>query len=150
MALIKCRECGRELSDKADCCPHCGCVYHMSKNTKQSKRVSINTIILICGSCVIGIFLFIVLFVGLRSMLSPKLQEGVWYVDDYDEPVYRFDDGDLYAWNYWYDRAEDIGWYTIDGMIISGYNLDDSDDFECEIISDNEIQCDGDSYFVES
>lgn len=25
MALIKCSECGKEMSDKAACCPHCGC-----------------------------------------------------------------------------------------------------------------------------
>ena len=25
MALIKCPECGREISDKAESCPHCGC-----------------------------------------------------------------------------------------------------------------------------
>lgn len=25
MALIKCAECGKEMSDKAACCPHCGC-----------------------------------------------------------------------------------------------------------------------------
>lgn len=25
MALIKCSECGREVSDKATTCPHCGC-----------------------------------------------------------------------------------------------------------------------------
>ena len=25
MALIKCSECGKDVSDKADACPHCGC-----------------------------------------------------------------------------------------------------------------------------
>lgn len=25
MALIKCPECGKEISDKAISCPHCGC-----------------------------------------------------------------------------------------------------------------------------
>lgn len=25
MALIKCQECGKEISDKATSCPHCGC-----------------------------------------------------------------------------------------------------------------------------
>ena len=25
MALIKCPECGKEISDKAGACPHCGC-----------------------------------------------------------------------------------------------------------------------------
>ncbi len=25
MALIKCTECGNEISEKAEQCPHCGC-----------------------------------------------------------------------------------------------------------------------------
>lgn len=26
MALIKCRQCGHDMSDKAECCPKCGCL----------------------------------------------------------------------------------------------------------------------------
>ena len=32
MALIKCEECGKEFSDKADICPNCGC-----PNSQKSK-----------------------------------------------------------------------------------------------------------------
>ena len=38
MALIKCPECEREISDKAEACPHCGCP--TAKNVKQ-KQLSI-------------------------------------------------------------------------------------------------------------
>lgn len=31
MALIQCPECGKELSDKARRCPHCGCPAKMSQ-----------------------------------------------------------------------------------------------------------------------
>lgn len=37
MALIKCPECGRELSDRADMCPHCG--YKVVNNKKILKRM---------------------------------------------------------------------------------------------------------------
>lgn len=33
MALIKCPECGKEVSDKASCCVHCGCPIHSEQNT---------------------------------------------------------------------------------------------------------------------
>ena len=34
MALIKCPECGKEISDKATCCIHCGCpMYYIIKKT---------------------------------------------------------------------------------------------------------------------
>jgi len=37
MALIKCTECGREVSDKANCCVHCGCPLDIkSDNTNET------------------------------------------------------------------------------------------------------------------
>lgn len=36
MALIKCPECGREISDKALCCPHCG--YTMQNEIKTTDK----------------------------------------------------------------------------------------------------------------
>ncbi len=40
MALIKCKECGKEISDKSDICPHCG--YSNKNNTHNSKINSIS------------------------------------------------------------------------------------------------------------
>lgn len=38
MALIKCPECGKEISDKAVSCPQCGCpiIIHSAKDIKES------------------------------------------------------------------------------------------------------------------
>jgi len=34
MGLIKCKECGKEISDKAQKCPHCGAItVHEAKKT---------------------------------------------------------------------------------------------------------------------
>lgn len=38
MALIKCPECGREVSSEAPTCPHCG--YQLKKTTYSSSSVS--------------------------------------------------------------------------------------------------------------
>ena len=35
MALIKCCECGREMSDKATACAHCGCSISESTSKKE-------------------------------------------------------------------------------------------------------------------
>lgn len=37
MPLIKCPECGREISDKAECCPGCGCPSSEWKNNSDNK-----------------------------------------------------------------------------------------------------------------
>lgn len=42
MALIKCKECGKEISDKADKCPHCGCPVSYSIE-KQDENIVTNT-----------------------------------------------------------------------------------------------------------
>ena len=42
MALIKCPECGKEISDKANKCPNCGCP---TKN-KKKKIIKYNKIIM--------------------------------------------------------------------------------------------------------
>lgn len=36
MAMIYCNECGKEISDKADKCPHCGCPMNANNATAQS------------------------------------------------------------------------------------------------------------------
>ena len=48
MALIKCIECGKEFSDKASACIHCGCpieYQNEKKSTKQEKKEKENVII---------------------------------------------------------------------------------------------------------
>ena len=37
MALIKCKECGREISDKATACIHCGCPVNSSHNPSEEQ-----------------------------------------------------------------------------------------------------------------
>ena len=52
MAMIKCRECEREISNKAEKCPHCG--FPLSKKSKENKKTNVlgtvlGIIILIIG-----------------------------------------------------------------------------------------------------
>ena len=35
MALINCRECGKEVSDKAENCPNCGCVLQKQEGEEK-------------------------------------------------------------------------------------------------------------------
>ena len=36
MALIKCKECGKEISDAADSCPHCGFPLKQESNNDEN------------------------------------------------------------------------------------------------------------------
>ena len=37
MALIKCNECGKEMSDHAKICPNCGCPFAMAKEVNKEE-----------------------------------------------------------------------------------------------------------------
>jgi len=50
MAMVKCKECGKEISDTAKACPHCG-----------AKRISKN--INLAYGCLAVIFVFIIVVV---------------------------------------------------------------------------------------
>ena len=64
MALIKCVECDREISDKAKICPNCGCplqnetdeIIKVSKNFSKSKilTICIVALVLICSLLLIA------------------------------------------------------------------------------------------------
>ena len=42
MALIKCEECGKEISDRADACPHCGCpITHISEPVTRNNFATV-------------------------------------------------------------------------------------------------------------
>lgn len=63
MALIKCPNCGREISDKADVCPHCGYSLSTAGETaeKKNKKIDKNKIISLCN----GRLKYILLGIGL-------------------------------------------------------------------------------------
>ena len=69
MALIKCRECGKEISDSALACPHCGCKTHYAEKSEKAKEAKhtvmainlvytalwiIGSILFLCGYAVLS------------------------------------------------------------------------------------------------
>lgn len=66
MALIKCLECNKEISDKAEACPHCGCpvnVKSKSINTGKPKKkvvvigaaiVALCVVVIICANLILN------------------------------------------------------------------------------------------------
>jgi len=42
MSLIKCSECGQDVSDQAPNCPHCGVIINKTKEQVETKKVDLN------------------------------------------------------------------------------------------------------------
>ena len=45
MAMIKCRECGREISSRAETCPHCGMKTRYARQMEEKKENSAAVIV---------------------------------------------------------------------------------------------------------
>lgn len=57
MAMIKCYKCGKQVSDKARNCPHCGNIINYDKLSNNNEN-------LVVGLIVIGIIAFIIFSIG--------------------------------------------------------------------------------------
>lgn len=68
MAMVNCSECGKEISDKAKVCPHCG--YKKEGNLVKFVKNPKNRIPIIAGGIVL-VFLLIILAVVRGKMDSP-------------------------------------------------------------------------------
>lgn len=51
MALIKCPECGKEVSDKADACIHCGCPIKKNAQSELVREINFQPPISVCQRC---------------------------------------------------------------------------------------------------
>lgn len=107
MALVKCKECGKELSDKAKICPHCG-----YRNGKSITRKAILTF----G----GILLIVVLFGGILTFTGSKIEENK-ELKEYDELYLKtkqimYDDGQK-CQNYCKNMPTNIGHDTHNYMV---------------------------------
>ena len=74
MALIKCPECGKEVSDEANCCPNCGYVLKKAKNVNEfvelneEKESKVHPLCL--AGMIVGICSLFIDFFGLVSLVG--------------------------------------------------------------------------------
>ncbi|MGN1370675.1 MAG: zinc ribbon domain-containing protein [Candidatus Coprovivens sp.] len=83
MALIKCRECGKEISDKATTCPNCGIKIHPIKNIIKIVVILFIVIIVLC----LGIFIFSGGLTNIKNYSMSKKIEGLWVLQNNIEGV---------------------------------------------------------------
>lgn len=70
MALIKCPECGKEMSDTLNSCPHCGYVFNKKNSNKTKKKYIIGIPIILCVLIIISICIFFLLPNSTKSFLA--------------------------------------------------------------------------------
>lgn len=148
MALIRCSECDKEISDKAKQCPHCG--YQFSKikksdvrNIKQKKDQSIR---IIGFSIIIVIVIIMIVFSIFKSNIV--LQENGIYTNEHSKTastliIYNFSTTGVLYRTTLFESKKAIGNYSVNGSkinIITNNNTI-TDDFSCEIVNSKKIVC---------
>ena len=83
MALIKCVECGNKISDKAECCPECGCPVEL-KITCFECGASISNKSEICPKC--GVPLKEISNRKVNSQRNINVTEGASFIDPQKTP----------------------------------------------------------------
>lgn len=76
MALIKCSECGKEISDKADICPHCGYPINNIRNKNNlinKKKKYVIGLIFLVTIFIVGILILLLTTKSLRQYQKAKV-----------------------------------------------------------------------------
>lgn len=74
MALIKCKECGKEMSDKAEVCPHCG---YSEKKAKEKETLCVSSSRK--NKYAAGAFTLLFWFVGGQYIYLGSERKATWY-----------------------------------------------------------------------
>lgn len=106
MGLIKCPECGKEISDKVSSCPNCG--YPLGKNETMNKKI----IWIIAG--IFGIIALLVLLSGMSDLFHASRTESATLNGESDNPL--------------------LGKYYVGSVDYSAYVLRFNDDNTVDII----------------
>lgn len=162
MALIKCSECGKEFSDKANACPNCACPNdNIIKNKSNLHTKKIDKKIIILGSILI-IGILTILIITVLDNREINFEERIFgtYTNS-DNSITLYKDGTCEAskypkgckFSYYNDEADQFTiTFTFTDMINS-YNLDKQKYWEqtndikqtCKLDA-NVLTCDNVSY----
>ena len=74
--MIKCAECGKEISDSAEICPNCGCKTRHGETVSQAKGLAVSYVI-VAALMIVGAFL---LYKGLTDGGLFKILIGIGFI----------------------------------------------------------------------
>ena len=86
MALIKCPECGKEISDQATACPNCGCPVKQNTTPISNPQTSLKAKKRKNG-CFIFIIIVFLLFLGLGVAVSQGIKDMEENPEKYDSSI---------------------------------------------------------------
>lgn len=78
MALIKCPNCGQDISDKAEKCPHCGWEKNEKKKNSESQfKMPSNQYIVFGGIVVAAMLICIIVCVGITNSICKRYEKSI-------------------------------------------------------------------------
>lgn len=134
MALIKCVECGRDISDTSDKCIHCGCPIEKKKVRKKRKIILAAVGICVLFAVIIGIFVINQGGVSLfpHTIKNTQLMKLMEYSNSADIKEELGDDYEHRVWDSLDSTSDEYEDIAIDGKIYTQVELsyESNGDFE--------------------
>lgn len=129
MSLIECKECGKEISDKARKCPNCGMIIQHSKNKKIIIIISI-------------ILLIVLIVIGYLHFEKQELKKML--LKDWE----RVEEG---SYGSYYTLELDFSETTIEYNFNSTYSWLDTTlkKYNYKIINSHQLEIDNETYEIE-
>lgn len=87
MSLIKCTECGKEISDKATSCPNCGCPIEKTAIPQGLNNQATNKSKKKGHGCLVPSVILVVLFIGLCTAVSQGVKDVKNHPEKYDDSI---------------------------------------------------------------
>lgn len=94
MSLIKCTECGKEISDKAATCPNCGCPMvssnvPMQESIQQPAQNTANQVPIKKKGhgCLITFIVIVALFIGFSVIITNGIEDMENHPEKYDDSI---------------------------------------------------------------
>lgn len=111
MAMIKCHECGKEISDWTGLCPNCGCPIEKQDSVQnKNQQPSVESLHLI-KNMLIGVIVLCFIVSGVFFYKAYEVKNKYYKSDDYSSlDKYVYVGGDAYN-------------YIINGTYFTGYSI---------------------------
>ena len=106
MALIKCAECGKEISTTAESCPYCG--YRTAHGRSVTKSKAMIVLWVVCAAVIVAGFVLILGNLSSFMDLMSKLK----YLDSYAIKI-----GSFSAFLWWFDD-DGVFWKVVWGIVL--------------------------------
>lgn len=132
MSLIKCKECGTDVSDKASACPNCGCPIDVIEKAIEEQKVANRKRYILIGGAVtiVCVLLFVIVHMIGRNCFTPYTK----YLGEDESKLPHTVKRENLSDDLWIATQDVVDILGFDGHFTYYYNATDTENFTAGVI----------------